>query len=171
MRFVVFCLVAAVSVAACGDDGVGRVCSVNADCASLVCLPDGTCAPVTDAAMDSSTSPDGGVTDASVDVRGDATLSGCVSNGDGVIERGELPLMAGLRATFLVAQDVDVDTAGEDLGGGRRRWDLSGALDGDHTTLVETLEPSGWYAGDFPGASYVSRLSESTDLRQIVVRQ
>ncbi len=166
-------------LAGCGDSTDGRVCSVNADCASMLCLADGTCAPIgTDsgtsdsATMEDGAMPDGGDADSAADSAtptdgsmGDSSIPGCSANHDGVITRDEVPLMAGLRANFRTANDVTVSTAGDNIGGGRRRWDLSGDLDGDHAVLVETLDPSGyWFAGDFPEASYVSRLNDTDDL-------
>jgi hypothetical protein len=162
---------------ACAAAGEPQVCDVNADCASLVCRPDGTCAPIPDGGDDTGVgadvSPMGDAT-ADADLDGgigsdgaipDAALPGCTPNHDGIIARAEVPLMAGLRATFRAATDVTVSTAGEDLGDGRRRWDLSGDLSGDHAVLVETLAPDAyWFAEDFPEASYVSRLTESEDL-------
>lgn len=158
-------------------EGEDRTCEVNADCASGLCQPDGTCAPVE--GEDAGTPPtdghvpeldggspgvDAGERDGAVPLD-DGGLPGCVPNRDGVIERSEVPLMAGLRATFKVASDVTVSTAGEDIGGGRRRWDLSSGLSGDHDVLVETLDPAGaWWADDHPAATYATRLADSTDL-------
>ena len=44
-RVVAVC-VSGVLLLACGGDATVRVCNVNADCASGICLPDGSCAPV-----------------------------------------------------------------------------------------------------------------------------
>src|SRR6185369_4022284 len=89
----------------------------------------------------------------------------CSPNQDGSITRAEVPLGPGLHATFEVAENVPVDTAGAMQGDGSRAWDLSGALSGDHGELVETLPLTGqWFAADFPGASYASRLSDTSNL-------
>jgi hypothetical protein len=137
------------------------------------CLPTGTCAPLdTDAGdgddgghVDAGPADGGGTADATAADGGriDGGIT-CAPNRDGVIERAEVPIAAGLRATFRVAADVTVDTAGAPIAGGRRRWDLSVALDGDHDVLVETRAPSGWYATDFPEADYVVRLNDTDEL-------
>jgi len=157
---------------ACAD-GMDRVCNADADCASGACRPDGTCEPpaagdagggVDGAVHDAGPAPPDAGRDAGVpDV--DAGPAGCVPDRDGVIRREEVPLGPGLRATFRVARDARFDTAGEPLGDGMRRWDVSGDLAGDHDVLVETRHLDGaWYADDFPGASYASRLSDGEDL-------
>lgn len=153
----------------------GRQCNAGADCASGVCTVEGRCLPV-----GSDAGPDGAVPDASSDASidpprdagsGDAARDaafdaggGCVPNRDGVVEASEVPLRAGLRATFLGATDVSFDTRGEDMGGSRT-WDLSGGFAGDRMVLVETRDPAGlWFADDFPGATYVTELSLEQDL-------
>ncbi|MAQ18153.1 MAG: hypothetical protein CMN30_25570 [Sandaracinus sp.] len=158
----------------CADNGTPQ-CAVGADCASGMCRADGSCVPLDDDAgpgpvdagegTDASAPGDGGVepmNDGGADVDGGGL---CAPNHDGTITASEIPLRAGLRATFRVATDVTFDTAGEDLGGGRRRWDLTGPFPGDESQLVETRDPAGaWYADDFPGASYVTELSVESDL-------
>ena len=163
-------------VGGCAASG-GAECSVGADCASGVCQSNGRCLPLAedgglppadgapsgDAASEDAATPDAGpASDAGAR---DAGGAGCVPNGDGVIRREEVPLMAGLRATFRVATDVTVDMAGEVLPGGRRRWDLSGPLEGDRDVLVDLRDPAGaWYAEDFPEATYVTELSATEEL-------
>ena len=155
-----------------GDD---RICNADADCASAICNPDGTCEPPADAGPgdggggggDTGPGADGGPAhDApSADSGGDAGAVGCAPNHDGVIERLEVPLRAGLRATFRATTGATVSTAGEPLTGGMRRWDFSTALPGDHDVLIELAPLDGqWFAADFPGASYWSRLSEREEL-------
>ena len=167
---------AAVSFAfvGCAADG-GVQCRVGADCVSGVCQVDGTCASSSaDAGPDSPRSDDGGLDgatdgglDASADA-GDARVDAggvCSPNRDGRIEQREIPLRAGLRAIFRSTTDVDVDTRGEDLGDGTRRWDFSAALPRDADVLVETIALDGaWYEDDFTGADYVSRLSQESEL-------
>lgn len=161
---------------ACADSGTPQ-CAVGADCASGACRADGTCVPAddgfvptSDGAVDMSgpmidgAAADAGVTDGMV-----APIDGgglCVPSRDGIIQREEIPLRAGLRATFRVATDVSFDTAGTAIDGGdRRRWDMSGSFSGDGDVLVETRDPSGeWYADDFPGATYVTGLAADNDL-------
>jgi hypothetical protein len=89
----------------------------------------------------------------------------CTPNLDGQITQAEVPTMTGAFATYRVATDATISTAGEDDGDGGRIWDLSGMLPGDRRLLVEAQAPEGrWFSTDFPDASYVARLSESSDL-------
>ncbi|MBI5479648.1 MAG: hypothetical protein HY906_12365, partial [Deltaproteobacteria bacterium] len=98
------------------------------------------------------------------DAGGDGAPITCSPDDDGVITRAEMPLKAGLHATFRVATDAVVDTAGTPQGSGRR-WDLTAALDGDHALLSETRPLAGtWFAGKFGGATYAARLSDGNDL-------
>lgn len=170
-------LVAGFALAAfgCADNGTPQ-CAVGADCASGACRADGTCVPVAEDAaapmVDAAPADLGSRADASVVDAGTrdgaAPVDGgglCVPTRDGVIQRDEVPLRAGLRATFRVATDVAFDTAGEPLAGDRRRWDMTGPFEGDTDVLVATQDPSGsWYADDFPGATYVTGLAADNDL-------
>ena len=90
----------------------------------------------------------------------------CRPNHDGVITRQEVPLRAGLSATYSVATDVvEVSTAGEDNGDGTRTWDLSGMFRGDARVIVEARDPKGqWFSTDFPQATYMTQLSQSSAL-------
>lgn len=159
------------AVFACSSDEA-RACRVGTDCASGICSEDGQCvapgttSPTGDAAT-TETTKDGGseLVDATLI---DAALPGCVPNKDGVITRAEVPLQAGLRATYRVAKNpVEVSTtAGQSVDGGSRRlWDYSGTFGSDQSILVETLPLAGkWYASKFANATYATRLSESSDL-------
>lgn len=154
-------------IAACGSDSE-RACRVGADCASGICGDDGQCVvselPQVDASQ-GETGPASGQdatsgTDASVDVN----TNGCVPNKDGMITHDEAPVAAGLHATYKIATDVDVMTAGTGSGTSRV-WDYSGALPGDQTVVVETLAPAGtWYDKDYSGATYATKLSSTSDL-------
>ena len=163
-----FATVAAIATTSCGSDS-RAACSLGADCASGACRSDGTCAPPSGGndggdLGDGAPSGDGGSVgnDAST---ADAPVTGCQPNKDGVITREETPLAAGLRATYRVATDVPVSTAGTTNPDGTHHWDLSGALAGDHTLVIETVAPAGrWFAADFAGASYTVRLSDAADL-------
>jgi hypothetical protein len=76
-----------------------------------------------------------------------------------------VPIKAGLHATFRVAKDVEISTAGTPTTNGRREWDLSGALANDANVLVETLPLQGkWFAAQFPTATYATQLTQSSDL-------
>jgi hypothetical protein len=131
-----------------------RACRVGADCASGVCLADGTCAAADrDAGADAA--PQQGSADAA---------PGC-ANHDGTITRAEVTLAAGRSATFRIATDATISTAGTANSDGTRTWDLSGALANDHDSVVETQPPAGaWWASQFPNATYAAQLSDGSDL-------
>ena len=161
-------ILSALGVIACSSNP-DVACHAGADCASGICLSDGTCAPPAGS--------DGGGTDApsSSDALGDAPgdvlqssdapVTGCVPNNDGTILASEVPLKAGLHANFRVATNVTVDTAGQTQGNGARAWDLSGALSGDQDMAIDTVAIGGaWYAASFPSASYAARMSIQTNL-------
>ena len=141
-------------------------CVVDADCASGVCLGTGRCAPQQDAGpspIDGSVAtPDASFPDAG---GSDAGSDRCRPNGDGVVTRLEAPFGPGLMARYATALDVAVSTAGSDLGGGRRGWDLSAAMPGDRDLDLVTEALDGrWYADKYPGADYVTRLAATSDL-------
>jgi hypothetical protein len=150
---------------ACSEGG--RECNVGADCASGACSVAGMCVPNTDAGAD--VGADGGSDahrpDSSTSPDTDPTEGSCVATDGGTILASQLVFMAGLHATFRIAENVTVSTAGETLPDGSRSWDLSGALSGDHDVLVETLTvASTWYASKFPDSSYASPLSDTSSL-------
>lgn len=142
----------ALALALCGCTGGSDPCRVAADCASGVCGTDGTCRPA-------SSSADGGPS-----ASPDAGTLACLPNHDGRIDRDEVPLRAGLSATFRIATDADVDTKG--LGGDDDRyWNLDGTLEGDHDVELALLDPAGqWFADLFPTATYFTTLSTESDL-------
>ena len=154
-------------LAACATDSV-RECRVGADCASGVCGPDGQCVigttePPAEAGGDGNVVKD----DSSIpkDAGGDVALPGCTANKDGTITREEVPIAAGLHATYQIGVNETVSTAGTPGANGRRIWDFSAKLASDVGVLVETQALTGkWYAPDFVGATYASKLSQSTDL-------
>jgi hypothetical protein len=134
-----------------------------------MCTAEGTCAapsgssggtPGGDSGPTSGDPPDGGGSSS-----GDATMPGCTPNKDGVITRAEVPIQAGLKATFRVAGDVDVDTAGTPGANGTRSWDFSGALTDDANVIIETMALTDkWYAPKYSGASYATKLRTTSDL-------
>ncbi|CAN5870569.1 hypothetical protein BH11MYX4_BH11MYX4_34450 [soil metagenome] len=154
-------------LAACATDST-RECRVGADCASGVCGPDGQCVapgdvPGVDAAADASTTADG--TTPPNDAGGDSALPGCTPNKDGTITRDEVPIAAGLHATYKIGTNEDISTAGSPGTNGRRNWDFSGALASDVSVIVETQPLKGkWYEAKFAGATYASKLSQGSDL-------
>lgn len=147
-------------LAACTPGPIVGRCTVGADCASGVCLGDGTCAPQQEA-DGGAPSPDAFVPPGTDAGRPDAgPPAHCVPNEDGVVSRAEAPFGPGLAARYVVTGGVPVDTAG--AGG---RWDYGGALPGDHPFDVRTEAPDGrWFADRFPGADYVAPLAEDRDL-------
>lgn len=155
--------------AGCASDG--PECTRGSDCATGACNASGRCVPSleTDAATDSSVAP----TDASTgsdatstpDVAPPPVDGGCLPNKDFIITRAEVPLQAGLRATYKVARDATISTAGTPGPGDTRTWDFSAELPGDALTLVETQKlDDKWYKDDFKTATYVTKLSEGSTL-------
>lgn len=131
-----------------------EACDDHTDCPSNFCRADHTCAPVDetpDAGTDGSIIPD--------------APTGCVPNHDGTLTRNELVMAAGQRATFRVATDVTIDTAGTMGAGGARTWSYTAALTGDAALPVTLLAPAGqWWAATFPTATYATRLSADSTL-------
>lgn len=162
------------------SDGVS--CRVGADCASGACR-DGFCVTPGqggDGGGGASQGGQGGLGGQGGEGGGGAAQGGqggqgggqggggasgvCAPNHDGVIERAEVPLQAGLDAKFLVAADATFDTAGEGSPGGTV-WDLAQSFAGDHLVLAETQPLAGkWFASSFPTATYATRLADDSDL-------
>ncbi|MFO0612568.1 MAG: hypothetical protein U0414_08280 [Polyangiaceae bacterium] len=153
-------------------------CHLGSECESGIC-DDGACVPATSSTKTSSTGGgEGGggagsassTTGASMSTTGTMSSSSsgggtCTPNHDGTITSAEVPLVAGVSAKFLAATDATFATMGTDAGGGKRKWDLSQTFSGDHLSLVEAQAIAGqWYAGEFAGASYAAKLSETNDL-------
>ena len=146
-----------------------RECRVGADCATGVCGDDGQCVREGTPGLDSGVTADGpSSSDASTDgPTGDASIQGCVPNKDGTITAAEVPVAAGLHATYKIGTNENVSTAGVTSGdaGGKRTWDFSAMLNSDQTVIVETQALTGkWYATKFPGATYASKLQTDKDL-------
>ncbi len=154
-------------VSACGEDE-SRSCRVGADCASGACGTDGQCiAPTPNpndggAGADVTTVTDGA---SGADAARDSSLPGCTANKDGVITREEVPIAAGLYATYRVGKTENVSTAGNPAANNRRTWDFSTMLASDVSVRTETQALTGkWYASTYAGATYATKLSESSDL-------
>jgi len=111
---------------------------------------------------DSGGTEDGAVPDA--DASGDvAEPNSCTPNGDGIIEREEVPLRAGLQATFRVAHGVEVDTSGTTKDG-TREWNFSGDYSGDRAEIIELQPVEGkWFASDYPEADYAMQLAGDSE--------
>lgn len=159
-------------------------CHAGSDCPSGACN-DGRCVPASGGAAGA-----GGAAGGAAGVGGSAGAGGagagggvaggggsggaasggsgggfCSPNHDGVLDKAETPLAAGLAAKFLVSGPAPTPSAGVAQGDGSRLWDFSAGLSGDHLVLVETQKLDGkWFASKFPGATYAARLSESSDL-------
>ena len=147
---------------ACGTDAA-RQCNAGADCASGACNSDGTCVAVASSTGDSGTT---GVTDAQAPSDAhffeDATAPACASGDAGILTHDDVPLAAGLSATFRIATNETIDTAGTLNADGSRSWDFSGALASDKDQIISTLSPSGtWWTGSFATATYASTLSST----------
>jgi hypothetical protein len=175
-RQVLLLLGAALALSACPGPSV--VCRVGAECASGVCLGDGTCGPVLDAGGDAGAdggAVDGGVDGGAIDSGADAGVDGgladagapvgCQPNRDGVVQRSEVFFQAGLRATFLTSGAGTFETAGVAAVDGGRAWGFTAALPGDASRLVETKPLAGeWFETEFPDAGYVSELGQGSAL-------
>ncbi|MBX3231315.1 MAG: hypothetical protein KIT84_10260 [Labilithrix sp.] len=165
-------------VVACSDSEA-RACRVGADCASGVCSADGRCVPVQDGGVFDAGAPpaddddddDDEVIKRPSDDGGGLTTRGCVANRDGVIAANEVPTRAGLHGIFRFATKALVSTEGTDIGGGKRRWDLSGKLNGDANVLIETLPlDDKWYGPKFPNGSYATPIGKSPDLLAVFAK-
>lgn len=175
LRRAALLLIAALPALGCSPSSDFPKCLTGADCASGVCNADGTC-DVTTTTSSSGTGGSGsggagGATSSSSSSSSSSTGTGggsvtCAPDNDGAITRQEMPLAAGLHATYEVADGATFDTAGASNTDGSRTWDLKVSFSGDHALLVETqaLDSGAWYAADFPGATYVTRLSDTNDL-------
>lgn len=150
---------------------VGSQCKTGSDCESGACN-DGVCIAAEGGGSTGGGAEGGAGSTGGNGMGGDAAggsgeggNSGLCSPGhDGIVTRDEVPLAAGLDAKLRIATDITLSTAGEDVGG-VTTWDMSGALDGDHTVLIETLPIEGaWYADDFAGATYAAKLTDDSDL-------
>jgi hypothetical protein len=153
---------------ACSDTANARQCTVGAECASGQCSSEGKCVGTQSqdgAVVGDASRPDAAaMTDATPASDASSDASSCEFAG-GSIARADIPFGPNLRANYRSAASVDVDTRGTAGAGGVRTWDFSGVLTGDQTIIVETLPLTGtWYAAKFPSASYVSKLSASSDL-------
>lgn len=132
--------------------------------AALVALPPAGCADASRYGQGDGAPGSGATGDAAPAPGPDGAAGACQPDGDGQVTRAELVLGPGRTATVRVATDTDVDTAGQDQDG-QRRWDLGGALSGDHDVDIHTDALSDqWFAADFPDGQYTAPLSFAQDL-------
>lgn len=118
--------------------------------------------------LDAGVEPDGGALDGGDEPEPDAGSEEdgggpplCNPLGDGVVDRDEFPLRAGVAAHLAVASSevgLPVDLHGSECDAGRC-WDFAGPRAGDHVEVTELLDVRGaWFEEDFPEASYASLL-------------
>ncbi|MFH2009407.1 MAG: hypothetical protein ABI333_22640 [bacterium] len=89
----------------------------------------------------------------------------CVPNNDGIITKGEMPMVAGISVDYLVnapGTAVPVAPDGTIDGGGERSWDFS-ATGGQVLTVSLEAAWTYWFAGEFTDPHYVSRLAPGND--------
>ncbi len=150
-------LICALSVG-CGESS-DHACTQHSDCESNFCKSDGTCA-----ASEDGGAPDAGDSGIGGDASIDANSAPCTPNHDGILSRDEFPLEPGRSATYRVALNAPVSTAGQ-INGDERRWEFSTNLESDRDIPSTLRSPDGeWFASLFEGASYVTRLSEENNL-------
>ena len=172
-------MTSALAGAAWGCSGANHplACHVASDCASNVCRADGICGSLVDAGRtpDAGSNVDAGSTNANLDAGpGDADAGNsldagpgplCADSADGSISRDQFPVAPGVHATYRVAQNAMVSTVGTTLPDGGSLWDFTGALAGDGDVVIGTSAlDGGWYAGQYPSATYVAPLSPSSNL-------
>jgi hypothetical protein len=93
----------------------------------------------------------------------DVNSSGCSRNNDGVVTRDEVTFKPGLKATFKVAHDVDVDTAGT-MKNGSRYWNLDKKYSGDDFQIIDFKPLKGkWFQSDFPDGDYAMQLAGDSE--------
>ncbi|MGZ3422555.1 MAG: hypothetical protein ACXVEF_30405 [Polyangiales bacterium] len=165
MRFSLLALLP-LALFGCSSNAADTGCRVGADCVSGVCSLDGRCLPAekTDSGSDVLADTGSAEETSMVDTGGDE-VAGCAPNHDGTIEAKEVPLAAGLKATFRFAKNASFATAGIAKADGTKKWDLSVAFPGDTDTVVRTEATAGtWYGSKFPTATYATPLSGTSDL-------
>jgi hypothetical protein len=168
---VAFVLVALPVGGACSN--TTTECTVGADCASGVCESNGKCASTPPHDGGVGTQPDvqvqeaqagGDASDQETGAGGEGGI-GCTPNHDGTITREEVPMIAGLHANFVIAENVTVDSTGTMNPDGSRSWDFSGMLAGDHTVVTTNDAPQGqWFSSQFTTATYTTKLSDTATL-------
>lgn len=162
------CLLVGLLVVGCSE-GYAPTGSEPDDAADAGVSPDADASGDPDTGdADTADADDGGDDDAGPDGSDedppDGGGEGCTPNHDGVIERDEVTFEAGLHATFEIAEEVEVDTRGDEASDGTRAWDFSGEYEGDTTERIDLEDPDGeWFAGEFPDATYFAPLSISEE--------
>ncbi len=184
MRSFALCLL---FVAACSP--ATPACRVGADCASGVCNGDGSCGSPSSndsGATGGGSSSGGGNGGGTANAGGGTASTGgsgatgggsssagggsadagatCLPNHDGIITRAEVPLEAGLHATYRIATNATFSTTPTTVDGGTG-WDLTGALAGDQDVLTNTTALTGtWFAASYSDSTYTTQLTQSSNL-------
>jgi hypothetical protein len=161
---------AALGTAGCAASDPAGACRIGSDCPSGVC-DQGFCqepgsTTSTGSKMTGATTGSGGSASTSSTSTGSAAGGSgtCLPNHDGTITKDEVPIAAGLSATFRAAVGVTFATSGTDIGGGKKNWDLAQMFTGDAPSLISTMPLAGlWFEADYPGATYAAKLSEKAD--------
>jgi hypothetical protein len=154
--------VCAALLAGCDAGDLG--CRVDVECGSgQVCVAGGCVDRAAPGPGD--TAADGGAPDLAQPTSAPDGFSpdafSCPFNGDGVLQRAELPAMPGLGGFFMAAPAHTtvnlIKTAGV--------WDFSGPKAGDEKVFDGLTSPAGtWWAVAFPDASYAQLLDAGTGL-------
>lgn len=151
-----------------GCDSGKKSCRVDSECGAGLACANGTCVPRGDVDMAVKQQAPQDLAGDDLALPGppdgfsaDAFTAGCNFNGDGTIERSEIPAMPGLGGFFDVNPANSTTTVQVEPVNGV--WDFSqvGATD---EKIYEGLDaPSGqWWAADFPTASYSDLVDEGS---------
>ena len=155
----------AFGAAACDAGDLG--CRIDVECTGgLVCVY-GQCVAGQDRGeLGTSTIPDGGKPDlaqpgAPDGFVADAFSGSCPFNGDGIIQRAEIPAMSGLGGFFMASPANGTATVDTKKSAGV--WDFSAVTSSDEKVFDGLTAPMGaWWASSFPTASYAQLLDAST---------
>jgi hypothetical protein len=151
--------------AACNADDLG--CRIDVECGAGQVCADGICVPARSLEGGPSL-PDGGLGDLAQPgppdgFSPDALTASCPFNGDGILQRAEIPAMPGLGAYFEstpAGQTATVNLVKQSGG-----WDFSAVAASDQKVFDGLLSPNGpWWAALFPSASYAQLLDSGTGL-------
>jgi len=155
-------------LASCDAQGIG--CRVDSECTGGDVCVAGQCVPdrgTSDLSggidTDAGPRPDMAQPGAPDGYSPDALTAGCPFNQDGIIQRLEVPAMAGLGGFFHANQGGQVVPVNVKKMAGA--WDFSVVGAGDEKIFDGLSSPAGtWWAGDFPNASYAQLADAENDL-------
>ena len=164
-------LLGLLGVLSLGGCGAGSTtCRVDSECGSGDVCANGLCTRSGDAPDQSGFQP---VDFASFDVAPppgppdgfspDALTAGCSFNNDGIIQRAEIPAMAGLGGFFWTNQPNSTSTVSLEQKNGV--WDYSATASSDTKVFDGLVSPNGAYwQSSYPDASYAQLLDQANDL-------